>query len=95
MVLWTTARTSRALSQYKLLHTAAVLVQFMILVPTSTTIPPPNFIKLPQPKLVCVPSTTTPGCFTMELTNLHVIPEENRVLFLFTRCLTLTPTLKN
>ena len=44
----------------------------------------PNSIKLPEPRLLCVPqqSQTEQQCFKIELQNLHAIPEENRVLFL-------------
>ena len=44
----------------------------------------PNSIKLPEPRILCVPqqSRKEKGCIKVELQNLHAIPEENRVVFL-------------
>ena len=46
---------------------------------------PPNFIDLPSPQYVCIPRYSGEGCFPMTLINLHAVPEENRVVFLFTK----------
>ena len=45
------------------------------------------FIHMPLLRMLCVPyySPTAKGCHMIELINLLAIPEENRVVFLFTR----------
>ena len=52
---------------------------------TTTSFPGSNFVHLPKPQLVCVPSSTKRGCSEVELINLHAIPEEKRVVFLFSK----------
>ena len=44
-------------------------------------------IHLPPPRMLCVPhdSSMTEGCYKLIITNLHAIPEENRVVFLLNR----------
>ena len=49
-----------------------------------TSFPGSNFMHMPKPQLVCVPSPSKRGCSEVELINLHPIPEEKRVLFMFT-----------
>ena len=44
---------------------------------------PPNFIDLPSPQYVCI-ERPGKGCYQMALMNLHAVPEENRVVLLFT-----------
>ena len=45
---------------------------------------PPNSIDLPSPQYVCIPRYSGEGCYHMTLMNLHAVPEENRVVLLFT-----------
>ena len=44
---------------------------------------PPNFIDLPSPQYVCI-QRPGKGCYHLALMNLHAVPEENRVVLLFT-----------
>ena len=45
---------------------------------------PPHFIDLPSPQYVCITRYSGEGCYKLALTNLHAVPEENRVVLLFT-----------
>ena len=64
---------------------AAVL--FQLVVTTNSNSALPMFIHMPLLRMLCVPyhSPTAKGCHMIELINLLAIPEENRVVFLFTR----------
>ena len=62
-------------------------LMLLIYISICTSLPFPNSIHLPPPRLTCVPTKnpTRKGCFKLELTNVHAIPEENRVLLLFSK----------
>ena len=52
---------------------------------TATSFPGSSFLHMPKPQLVCVPSKIGSDCSELELINLQAIPEEKRVIFLFSK----------